>query len=468
MSPKNQRLINRRRFLADTAGVVAGGTLGLQAKYLLAAEQGGGHPLAPRRSHFAPRAERLIFIFLTGGMSHVDTFDYKPALERDKGKTLTGINAVLGTQYLIPSRYQFRRHGRSGIAISELFPHIGNVADDLCVINSMYTDHLEHFEATLAMHTGSTTVPLPSMGSWLSHALGTFNPNLPSYMLLAKDMPYAGAQNWDSNFLPAQHQGVRLVPGPKPIPNLSSPTKSVHLRELEERMLRDFNQMHAGRKDYDPSLLARMGSFETAKGMMEFAPEAMDVASESSATRNLYGLGRKDNQSFAWQCLVARRLSQRGVRVVELFHAGSDLEKNWDNHEDVGKLSGLSRQVDQPIAALIQDLKGLGMLDDTLVVIATEFGRTPYERKPDHQGRNHLKDVFTCMLAGGGVKAGFVYGKSDEHGIEVAEDGVHVHDLHATILHLMGLDHTRLTYHYGGRDFRLTDVHGKVLGDLIA
>ena len=345
---------------------------------------------------------------------------------------------------------------------------MGKVADDLCVINSMYTDHLEHFEATLAMHTGSTTVPLPSMGAWLSHALGTFNPNLPSYMLLAKDMPYAGAQNWDSNFLPAQHQGVRLVPGPKPIPNLSSPAKSVHLRELEERMLRDFNQMHAGRKDYDPSLLARMGSFKTAKGMMEFAPEAMDVASESSATRELYGLGRQDNQSFAWQCMVARRLSQRGVRVVELFHTGSDLEKNWDNHEDVGKLSGLSRQVDQPIAALIQDLKGLGMLDDTLVVIATEFGRTPYERKPDHQGRNHLKDVFTCMLAGGGVKAGFVYGKSDEHGIEVAEDGVHVHDLHATILHLMGLDHTRLTYHYGGRDFRLTDVHGIVLGDLIA
>jgi len=442
--------------------------MGLYPILLQAAELNGGHPLAPRRTHFSPRANRLIFIFLTGGMSHVDTFDYKPALERDKGKTLTGINAVLGTQYLIPSRYRFQRYGQSGAAISELFPHIGSIADDLCVINSMHTDHLEHFEATLAMHTGSTTVPLPSFGSWLSYGLGTFNPNLPSYMLLAKDMPYAGAQNWDSNFLPAQHQGVRLIPGPKPIPNLHAPNKSIGLVDLEQRMLRDFNEMHANQRGFDPDLLARMGSFETAKGMMQVAPEAMNVGAESPAIHRLYGLGKKDNQSFAWQCLVARRLSERGVRVVELFHAGSDLEKNWDNHEDVGKLSGLAGQVDQPIAALINDLKCRGMLDDTLVVIATEFGRTPYERKPDHTGRNHQKDVFTCMLAGGGVKGGFIHGKSDEHGIEIAEDGVHVHDLHATVLHLLGLDHTRLTYHYGGRDFRLTDVSGQVLKDIIS
>jgi uncharacterized protein (DUF1501 family) len=226
--------------------------------------------------------------------------------------------------------------------------------------------------------------------------------------------------------------------------------------------------MHADQRGFAPDLLARMGSFETAKGMMRVAPEAMNVGAESPAIHRLYGLGKKDNQSFAWQCLVARRLSERGVRVVELFHAGSDLEKNWDNHEDVGKLSGLAGQVDQPIAALINDLKCRGMLDDTLVVIATEFGRTPYERKPDHTGRNHLKDVFTCILAGGGVKGGFIHGKSDEHGIEIAEDGVHVHDLHATVLHLMGLDHTRLTYHYGGRDFRLTDVSGQVLMDIIS
>ena len=202
--------------------------------------------------------------------------------------------------------------------------------------------------------------------------------------------------------------------------------------------------------------------------MMKVAPEVMDVSSESKAVKRLYGLSPEDVDSFAWQCLVARRLSQSGVRVVEIFHQGADLKKNWDNHEDIGKLSGLAKQVDRPIAGLLRDLKSLGMLDDTLVVIATEFGRTPYERKPDHTGRNHQKDAFTCLLAGGGAKGGFVYGKTDEHGIEVAEDDVHVHDFHATILHLMGLDHTRLTYHYGGRDFRLTDVHGKVVGDLIA
>ncbi len=437
--------------------------MGLYPKLVQAAELGGGHPLAPRSTHFSARASRLIFIYLTGGMSHVDTFDHKPALERDKGKTLTGINAVLGTQYLIPSRYKFQRHGQSGIAISELFPRLALVADDLCVVNSMHTDHLEHFEATLAMHTGSATVPLPSFGSWLSYGLGTFNPNLPSYMLLAKDMPYAGAQNWDSNFLPAQHQGVRIIPGPKPIPNLRAPSQSASLLDIEQQMLRDFNEMHANQRGSPTDLLARMGSFKTAKGMMRVAPEAMKVGAESPATRRLYGLEKIDNQSFSWQCLVARRLSERGVRVVELFHGGSDLENNWDNHEDVGKLSGLARQVDQPIAALIGDLKCRGMLDDTLVVVATEFGRTPYERRPDHAGRNHLKDVFTCILAGGGAKGGFIHGKSDEHGIEIAEDGVHVHDLHATVLHLLGLDHTRLIYRYGGRDFRLTNVRGRVL-----
>lgn len=457
----SDKRLDRRRFLASTAA------LGLYPKLLQAVEALGGHPLAPRRTHFAPRAQRLIFIFLTGGMSHVDTFDHKPALLRDKGKTLTGNNAVLGTQYLIPSRFRFRRHGQSGLAVSELFPHLGALADDLCVIHSMHTDHINHFEATLAMHTGSSTVPLPSLGSWLSHGLGTVNPNLPSYLLLAKDMPYAGAQNWDSSFLPAHHQGVRLIPGPRPIPNLRALGAPSGLAELEQRMLRDFNEMHARHRDRTTGLRARMSSFKTARGMMRIAPEAFDVATETPATQALYGLDPKDNTSFAWQCLTARRLAERGVRVVELFHKGSNLDHNWDNHEDVGKLTGLARQVDQPISALLRDLKQRGMLEDTLVVIATEFGRTPYERRPDHPGRNHLKDVFTCMLAGGGVKGGHIHGSSDEHGIEMATDGVHIHDLHATLLHLLGLDHTRLTYHYGGRDFRLTDISGRVLQTII-
>jgi len=456
----NQK-IDRRGFLAGAAA------LGLYPKLLQAADAHDGHPPAPRRTHFAPRAQRLIFIFLTGGMSHVDTFDYKPALARDQGKTLTGNNAVLGKQYLIPSRYRFRRHGQCGLAVSELFPRLGALADDLCVINSMHTDHINHFEATLAMHTGSSTVPLPSLGSWLSLGLGTVNPNLPAYLLLAKDMPYAGAQNWGSNFLPAHHQGVRLIPGSQPIPNLSPSRTLTGLAELEQQMLRDFNEMHASQRDNSYDLRARMDSFKTARGMMRVAPEAFNVAAETPATQALYGLKPNDNTSFSWQCLVARRLAERGVRVVELFHKGSDLDHNWDNHEDVGKLNGLARQVDQPIAALLGDLKQRGLLDDTLVVIATEFGRTPYERRPDHPGRNHLKDVFTCLLAGAGVKGGHVHGSSDEHGIEVAFDGVHIHDFHATLLHLLGLDHTRHTYHYGGRDFRLTDVSGRVLKTII-
>ena len=458
--------ISRRRFL-QSAGAVTAGAAGLHGRLALTSQLHGAHPLAARRTHFAPRAKRLVFIFLTGGMSHVDTFDYKPDLKTDRGKTVQGSNSVLGTMYLIPSRYRFRRHGQSGIAVSELFPHLGGLADDLCVINSMHTDHLEHFQATLAMHTGSTTVPMPGFGAWVSYAMGTTNRNLPAHAVLASEMPYAGSQNWDCNFLPAYHQGTRIEPGEEPVPNLRSPVQSVTLRELEQRMLRDVNQRHVGLRPGDLNLSARMESFKTARGLMDEAPGIFDVATETRATLGSYGTSNSDNRSFGWQCLIARRLIERGVRVVELFHRGADENTNWDHHYDVGKLTGVSQQVDRPVAALISDLKLRGLLDDTLVVIATEFGRTPYERTRNHTGRNHHKDAFTCLLAGAGVKGGHVHGHSDEYGLTVAEDGVHIHDLHATMLYLLGLDHTELTYRYSGRDFRLTDVYGNVVTEIL-
>src|SRR5438105_11614550 len=310
--------IDRRAFLKCCAA----GSLGLYPARSLAAQLNGGTPLAPRPAHFPPKAKNLIFIFLTGGVSHVDTFDPKPRLQRDHGKRVLARelrDAADKAFYLIRSPFQFTPRGRSGLMISELFPHLGELADDLCVIRTLHTDILEHFQATLAMHTGSATVPMPSLGSWLSYGLGTFNQNLPPYVVLAEHMPYAGAQVWDSNFLPPQHQGVRVLPGDEPIADLRSTARSVTLAELEQMMLRDVNALHVQERSWDLNLQARSQSFETARGMMRVAPRSFDLSGESDATLDNYGCPRGDNRSFAWQCLIARRLVERGVRVVELI-----------------------------------------------------------------------------------------------------------------------------------------------------
>jgi hypothetical protein len=455
----------RREFLKCCAA----GSLGLYPALSLAAEVHGGHPLAPRPTHFPAKAKNLIVVFLTGGFSHVDTFDRKPRLRQDHGKQVFGkdlrdVNAR--PFYLIASPFKFTPRGDSGLLISELFPHLGDLADDLCLIRTMHTDILEHFQATLAMHTGSATVPMPSLGSWLSYGLGTRNQNLPPYLVLAEHMPYAGAQNWDSNFLPPLHQGVRLVPGKEPIPDLRSPARSVTLQELEQIMLRDVNALHAQARPHDLNLRARAQSFETACGMMREAPQVFDLAGETDATFATYGLNRGDNQSFAWQCLMARRLVERGVRVVELIDTGSN--NNWDAHGDMQEHRGKARRVDRALAALLGDLKQRGLFKETLVAICTEFGRTPYGATPHDKGRNHHAAAFTSLLAGAGVKGGIAYGETDEYGIHIASRPCHVHDYHATILHLMGIDHKKLTYRYAGRDFRLTDVHGNVLKPILS
>lgn len=454
---------DRRKFLHRIgAGAAVGGAAisdaALRSQLSLAAGLNDGHPLAPKPTHFAPKAKRLIIFFMTGGISHVDTFDHKPKLNSDAGKKV-------GNKTIKASQFPFRRYGESGRMVSELFPHVGSVIDEFCLIHSMSNASSGHSAATLGMHTGSVTIPLPSIGSWASHALGTFNTNLPSFVVFAAREPYNAYQCWDSNFLPGFHTGVRVVPGSDPIPHLQSSVTSVKRRELERRMLRDLNEDHLRIRPEDVQLRTRMTNFNTAYGLMREAPEAFDISHESAATLKLYGVDASDRESFGWQCLATRRLIERGVRVIELFDVGSN--SNWDAHGNMETHRPLAKKIDQPIAALVGDLRQRGLLDDTLIVGCSEFGRTPWEDS-NPKGRGHHSAVFTTFLAGGGVKRGFSYGASDDIGATIAENGMDVHDFHATILHLLGLDHEELTYHYSGRDYRLTDVAGRVIHDVVS
>lgn len=455
---------SRRRFLGCSACGAAALTVGLYPRLSLAAQLNDGHPLAPRPSHFPARAKQLIVVFLTGGMSHLDTFDPKPKLRELHGQPIPAFGLRPDEARPLPllgSPFQFSQGGEAALWISDLFPHLQTVADELCVVRTLHTDIVEHFQATLAMHTGSATIPLPSLGAWLSYGLGTPNPNLPPFVVLAEHLPYAGAQVWDSHFLPPHHQGVRVVPGDDPIPNLKSAARNVTLHEMEQLMLREVNEAHARLRPGDLNLRARIGSLETANRMMAEAPQAFATAAETPATLAEYALQPGDNKSFGWQCLMARRLVERGVRVVEVIDTGS--HDNWDSHGDMQTHRPKAQRVDQPLAALLKDLKQRGLLAETLVAICTEFGRTPWSDGGNGKGRNHYAKAFTCLLAGAGVRGGITYGQTDEFGAAIVADPVHVHDYHATILHLMGLDHEQLTYRYGGRDFRLTDVSGSVI-----
>jgi hypothetical protein len=461
--------MKRRQFLSRSLTGLATTGLGLRGSLVLAASRNQGGLLAPRPTHHEPRAKQLIIVFLTGGFSHVDTFDYKPRLGRDSGKSVPSFGLRAEETHdrpLLGSPFRFSRQGESGLWISELFPNLGTVADELCVIRSLHTDIVEHFQAVLAMHTGSATVPLPSVGSWLSHGLGTFNANLPSYVVLCEHLPYAGSQVWSNNFLPPIHQGVRIVPGPEPIPDLRPATRSVTIQELERLMLRDVNRDHLALRRGDDDLAARNATYDVARGMMHEAPDVLDVSSEPPATRRLYGVRDGDTRSFGYQCLIARRLVERGVRVVELIDSGSS--HNWDAHGDMSDHRPMALRVDRAVSGLIRDLRRTGLLDQTLVAICTEFGRTPWTDGPSTKGRNHYAKAFTCLLAGAGVRGGTTYGETDEFGTAIINEPAHVHDYHATILHLMGIDHTKLVYRYAGRDFRLTDVDGKVMARILS
>jgi hypothetical protein len=461
----------RRQFLQAALG--GSGSLllaGILAELSAAEERRRLGPLAPRAPHFTPRAKRAIFLFMTGGVSHVESFDPKPRLFKDHGKTVT-IHEWQGKpgkfdRFLKKPHWEFRPHGRCGTEVSALFPNVAACVDDLCVIRSLKSDHTNHYEATLMMHTGSITFARPSLGSWLSFGLGTANHNLPSFLVLAPHVPYAGDQTWGADFLPPCHQGTRVVPGPVPIADMKRRSPSARLQELELQMLQECNREHLRQRGGDSDLAARIGSFETAWGMQQEAPEVFDLSGEPDRVLDLYGLPRGSTRGFAWQCLVARRLAERGVRVIELIDVGS--ADNWDAHGDMDTHLPLARNVDRAIAGLLKDLKMRGMLDDTLVVWTTEFGRTPYNEQANAKGREHHHWAFSVWMAGGGVKPGIAYGATDEYGIHVAEKPVHVHDFHATILHLMGLNHERLTFRHAGRDFRLTDVHGRVVKGILA
>ncbi|MCA9109300.1 MAG: DUF1501 domain-containing protein, partial [Planctomycetaceae bacterium] len=402
--------------------------------------------------------------------SHVDSWDSKPKLFTDAGKTVS-VNEFQGRKgdfkmFLKRPQWDFTPHGECGTEVSSLFPHMAECVDDLCVIRSMKSDHTNHYEATLGIHTGSFTFARPSIGAWMSYGLGTMNQNLPSFVVIAPHSPYAGGQVWGSDFLPGAHQGTLVVPGPEPVANIERRAGSSRLQELELQAMERLNRRHLAMRSDDPLLTARMKSFETAFGMQTEMPDVFDLSKESDATLSLYGLERGSTKGFAWQCLIARRLAERGVRFVELIDVGSS--NNWDAHGDMLTHAPLARNVDQPIAGLIRDLKQRGMLEDTLVVWTTEFGRTPFNAAADAAGREHHHWVFSSWLAGAGVKPGITYGESDEYGIDVASEQVHVHDFHATILHLMGLNHERLTYRHSGRDYRLTDVHGNIVQGILA
>jgi len=422
-------------------------------------------PLAPRKPHFEPRAKRVIFLFSTGGVSHVDTFDYKPKLVAADGKMKgAGGPISLVQEPLLKPRWQFKPGGKCGAMVSDLFPYLRERMDDICLIHSLTTDHLDHFEATLGIHTGSFSFARPSLGSWTSYGLGNENQNLPSFVVIAPVLPYAGTQVFSNDFLPAYHQGTRVLPGKEPIPNMHRRTGAADLQSLELAFAGALNRKYLSRVGADSELAARIKSFETAYRMQFEAPEVFDLSKESDETLTLYGFERGQDDSFGWQCLMARRLVERGVRFVELIDTGSS--NNWDAHENLTTYEPLAKKIDQPIAGLLLDLKRRGMLDDTLVVWTTEFGRTPGQQTAN--GRGHHPAVFSSWLAGGGVKGGMTYGQSDEIGAKVAENKVHVHDFHATILHLLGFDHERLTYRHAGRDFRLTDVSGSVVEEIIA
>jgi len=432
---------------------------------------GGSAPMGP---HFPAKAKRVIFLFLNGGPSHVDTFDPKVMLDKHNGEippqSATSIPAaghLVQTGTLMKSPFQFRKYGQSGIEVSEIFSKVGECIDDVCVVRSMYSDIPNHPQGLFMMNCGHSLAGRPAMGSWLLYGLGTENQNLPGFVVLAPGLPIMAPQIWNSAFLPASYQGTWVqnneTDPEKLIPYIRNTVETSAEQRRKLDLLGKLNHLQLDRQGPSPQLEATIQGMETAFRMQVDAVDAFDIGKESEATRAAYGDGE-----FARGCLMARRLSERGVRMVQVYYGAG---QPWDSHTDIMDHRKHAALSDQPIAALLKDLKARGMLQDTLVMIGGEFGRTPaVESKGStlQNGRDHNSAGFTMLLAGAGVKAGTVYGATDDFGFKAVENPVHVHDLHATILHLCGFDHTRLTYRYSGRDFRLTDVAGNVVKGILA
>ena len=473
------RNTTRRTFLRRSGlglGSMALGSLLTESLFAADAAKGAINPLAPRPTHFPARAKRVIYLHMVGAPSQLDLFDHKPALmaydgkpcpeEFIKGKRFAFLR---GHPNIAASRYKFERHGRSGAEISELLPHLAKVADELAIVRSLHTDEFNHAPAQLFLHTGFGRLGRPSLGSWVTYGLGSENSDLPAYVvLLSGPLAGAGTSLWSSGFLPSVHQGVQFRASGEPVLFLNNPEghSAADRRQVLDTVQR-LNQAQLADVG-DPEITTRISQYEMAFRMQTSVPELMDIAKESKSTLELYG-AEPGKASFGNNCLLARRLIERGVRMVQLYDA------DWDHHSDLAtRLPRKCQDVDQGMAALVTDLKQRGLLDDTLVIWGGEFGRTSMAQNDSGSGtatktgRDHHKDAFTMWMAGGGVKRGITYGQTDELGYNVAENPVHVHDLNATVLHLLGLDHQRLTYRYQGRDFRLTDVHGELVKGLLA
>jgi hypothetical protein len=453
--------LSRRQLLAQMAN-----GFGLLALHGLLAEESrasvpAADALAVKPPHHPARAKRVIFLFMDGGPSQLDLFDPKPRLVRDHGKPLPFEKPKLArttTENLMASPFKFKKCGQSGIEVTELLPQIGSCIDDICVIRSLAADNINHPNACLQMCTGEQVFSRPSLGSWVMYGLGSENRNLPGFVVVT---PGQDAALWGSSFLPAAYQGTRIADLAKPIANLGNSRLLVSEQRRQLEIVNQLNQLHRRQREEDSRLEARIQSFELAFRMQVEAPDAFNLSAEPKEVQHLYGLDEQRTEAFGKQCLLARRLVERGVRFVQLFSP-----VNWDHHTGIRtELPANCAATDRPVAGLLKDLKARGLLDDTLVIWGGEFGRTPVAQKGD--GRDHHPFGFTMWLAGGGVRGGKVHGATDEFGWYSVEKKVHVHDLHATILHLLGIDHERLTYRYSGRDYRLTDVHGHVVKEIL-
>ncbi|MBI3416050.1 MAG: DUF1501 domain-containing protein [Verrucomicrobia bacterium] len=478
----NATMHSRRHFLWQSAsglgGVALAWLLHDEARAQEKRSVVNGSPYSAKPTHFPAKAKRVIHIFAAGGVSHVDTFDHKPELTKHHGQPLnakTKYDPFFGQPgNLLKSPWQFRQRGRSGAWVSDLLPNIAACADDITFIKSMVSKSNNHTPATFLANSGFTMNGYPSLGAWLSYGLGSVSEDLPAFVVLpdTRGLPAGGAINWSAGFLPATHQGVAFrTTSSEPIVDLNTPADvSPAARDAGMKLLAKMNREFASAHPGDTALAARMRSYELAARMQASVPEAIHFDSESEATKKLYGLDVEASAGFGRNCLLARRLLERGVRFVQLFNGGAfgSPRINWDAHEDL--MENHTKQalvMDRPVAGLLQDLKARGMLDDTLLIWSTEFGRTPVTQGVNGKGRDHHQLAFTCWMAGAGLKPGFSYGASDEIGYDVGENPVTTYDFHATILHLLGLDHTKLTYYHNGIQRRLTDVHGQVVKGIL-
>ena len=464
----NQTLSRRDLLKVSSAGFGSLALAGLLAQD--EARAAAADPLAVKAPHFPARAKRVIFLFMHGGPSQVDTFDYKPLLKRDHGKPLPFARPKVvssETFNLLQSPWAFKQYGQSGAWVSDLFPETAKCVDDMCFIKSMYGSNSRHGGALLEMHTGSDTFIRPSMGSWVTYGLGTENASMPGFLTICPTQSHGGANNFGSAFLPAPYSGtaigsVGIAAKDARIPFIMNKETPRPIQRMEIDYSQTLNRKQLESTGPDRALEGRIESFELAFRMQTEAPDLQDLSNETEATRKLYGLDNPITEDFGRQCLMARRFSEKGVRFVQVSHT-----YKWDQHENLKRdHSQNAAEVDKPIAGLLKDLKARGLLEDTLVIWGGEFGRTPTAQGSD--GRDHNPEAFTMWMAGGGVKPGLSYGATDDYGYYSVVNKVHFHDLHATILHLLGMDHLRLTYRYAGRDFRLTDVHGNVVKDILA